>query len=472
MKHKKSALLLLSLIFLGLATASYFRSPRTIPSGYSYDAPSNMLNAACLATTGCDEYGRYLPWAMRAFDDWRPPLLIYIFAAVDKFHVADLFLGRVITMILGFIGCLIIMLGIYSSPRLKEKDPLLLASFLSFLLLSSWIMVPHRLPLEFGIVVITVAPMMFLCWRLIEKPNSLGLGLGTGISIGLMMYAYFGTKPLFFSQVGLVVGFSILKALQRQSGQSISLLKKIRRLRILDFQGVGLALGVALLMALPTLLDMFGPQITMARLHTTNPEGVKLATVLENFWRHIDLKMFFFSGDSNLRHHTQYKGELNQVFLPLYLVGLVCALRETFLKRDLFWGYILVFFLVSIIPASITNEGIPHSLRTLTCVPPLMVICYLGLDRIAQFLRRRASILVPVALLAFIVWGAREARENVRVYQHDLPQIDQNHWTLHYPYTPPEPKPAYTDHGAGTINERYFRVVEMGDYGYCELRKP
>ena len=58
-----------------LGTMAYFASWDTVPGGYSVDAPSNVLNALCIRHTGGDEYGRTLPTSIRAFDDYRPPLL-------------------------------------------------------------------------------------------------------------------------------------------------------------------------------------------------------------------------------------------------------------------------------------------------------------------------------------------------------------------------------------------------------------
>lgn len=58
-----------------LGTMAYFDSWDTVPGGYSVDAPSNVLNALCIRHTGGDEYGRTLPTSIRAFDDYRPPLL-------------------------------------------------------------------------------------------------------------------------------------------------------------------------------------------------------------------------------------------------------------------------------------------------------------------------------------------------------------------------------------------------------------
>ena len=81
---------------------AYFASWDTVPGGYSVDAPSNVLNALCIRHTGGDEYGRTLPTSIRAFDDYRPPLLIYVLALSSYLHPLTVKSARFLSMGLGW----------------------------------------------------------------------------------------------------------------------------------------------------------------------------------------------------------------------------------------------------------------------------------------------------------------------------------------------------------------------------------
>lgn len=67
---------MLLIFFLGV----FFRIWRfsSVPPGLHYDEASFAYNAWSILETGRDEFGKFLPLNFRAFDDFRPPLYVYL----------------------------------------------------------------------------------------------------------------------------------------------------------------------------------------------------------------------------------------------------------------------------------------------------------------------------------------------------------------------------------------------------------
>jgi drug/metabolite transporter (DMT)-like permease len=115
--------------------------------------------------------------------------------------------------------------------------------------------------------------------------------------------------------------------------------------------------------------------------------------------QHVGPDFLFFTGDHNLRHHTGYGGMLNIVFLPLLLAGSVCLLRKLFRQRDTFWIFLALFGITCLVPVSLTQENLPHALRSLPVFLPLTMVIILGYGDLESRLKERGRT-VMVALTA------------------------------------------------------------------------
>lgn len=100
----------------------------------------------------------------------------------------------------------------------------------------------------------------------------------------------------------------------------------------------------------------------------------------------LHLGMFNFYGDANWRHN--YAGS-PQLFWPvgfLFIAGLFFSFNRLFTlakERDYgleFNSYLLLifWFFVMLMPGILTQEGIPHALRTLGVIPAIMIISGIG----------------------------------------------------------------------------------------------
>ena len=65
------------LIFIVIGAIFRLYALDTVPPAPSLDEASIGWNAYSILKTGRDEYGTFLPWVLRAYDDWRPGLYLY-----------------------------------------------------------------------------------------------------------------------------------------------------------------------------------------------------------------------------------------------------------------------------------------------------------------------------------------------------------------------------------------------------------
>ena len=152
--------------------------------------------------------------------------------------------------------------------------------------------------------------------------------------------------------------------------------------------------------------------------------------------------MFNFRGDFNWRHNFPGRAELFWPVGILFLAGICVGLRNVFRRtgggivpmdhgptfenwetvRNLRFGFLLMFtwLILALLPVIISNEGLPHALRAILMIPPVMILAGTGAVWTYNYLRRhtRDSAVLPIAatLLAlliiyqvsqvyFIMWG-------------------------------------------------------------------
>lgn len=100
--------------------------------------------------------------------------------------------------------------------------------------------------------------------------------------------------------------------------------------------------------------------------------------------------MFNIRGDGNWRHNYANQPELFWPVGILFLVGLILTIKNTlknikfFLKsadiQALIFPFFVLFFwfVLAAIPVVISNEGIPHALRSILMLPPAIIFAALG----------------------------------------------------------------------------------------------
>ncbi|MCL4417826.1 MAG: hypothetical protein M1365_14240, partial [Actinobacteria bacterium] len=93
-----------------------------------------------------------------------------------------------------------------------------------------------------------------------------------------------------------------------------------------------------------------------------------------NYLSHFTPQFLFISGAPHKQHHVQNMGELYLFQAPFLLLGLFALFK----LKNRFKGLLVAWVLLAFIPVSVTNDSIPHALRTLIAVPFYQLISGLG----------------------------------------------------------------------------------------------
>lgn len=94
-------------------------------------------------------------------------------------------------------------------------------------------------------------------------------------------------------------------------------------------------------------------------------------------------RMLFWGGDCNWRHNFNCQPQLNPIIALFLLIDAVSLLKSHF-NRDFnreTKTLLAVWAGCMALPAILTRESIPHALRSIGMIPPLMILAGLGADR-------------------------------------------------------------------------------------------
>jgi hypothetical protein len=135
-----------------------------------------------------------------------------------------------------------------------------------------------------------------------------------------------------------------------------------------------------------------------------------------NYLRHFGPNYLFVHGDANLRHSSQFCGELSWLDIAALAGGIIVLAWKIIRRRRVGWSPWAAFcaagFLIGIVPAALTWEGVPHSLRSAASWP---FLCMLSGYIIWKCEQRWPASLLAFAAIA-LAFAAGLTRYYFRVY--------------------------------------------------------
>jgi len=217
--------------------------------------------------------------------------------------------------------------------------------------------------------------------------------------------------------------------------------------------------------------DFFGRTSQISVTNSGNP----ISHFAVNLWK--TLLMLVIHGDENWRHNLSGAPEL---FLPvaiLFLAGVALglySLRKTWKKKtwlhdakNMFpaFGLLLVFFwfVLAILPAAASDEGIPHALRSILMLPPTLIIAALSGVWLYSIIKKLWSAkTVNIIVIAFLVATAGFAYVEYFVLWANNPNVagafnkDYVDIGMQINAVQPENRPKYVVVEAGGVMVRGF----------------
>lgn len=371
-----------------------------IPPSLDWDEAALGYNAYSILKTGKDEYGTAFPLVLRSFDDYKPPLYIYLTVPSVALFGLEPWAVRLPSAIMGIlavIGTYFLVKELFSQKlyKLSTLQTFYLPTIASLLLaISPWHIQFSRIAFEAnsGITINIWAVFAFL--KGLQSRSWLVL---SAFLFGIGLYAYHSERIF----IPLLV--FILAVVHRKE-------------LVIKKKEVGIAIIVGFVTVLP-LVTVFLNPTTLLRLKGTsslsdqtgllaesvrkldedtlhhNSWGVMFdnrrlvwaKTLLDGYLSHYSIKWLFLTGD-NPRHHAPDMGLLYLWELPFLLWGMYQVGKTGGKISALLFGW----FLIAPVAASPTTE-LPHAIRTLVFLPTFQIFTAVGILELASSITYQVS---------------------------------------------------------------------------------
>jgi 4-amino-4-deoxy-L-arabinose transferase-like glycosyltransferase len=414
---KKQVFLFLILI---IALASFFRlwQIKSVPQGFSYDEAMYANNAVEAWETGNFKM-------FYTENNGREGLWINILAPVLAVFGNQPWVSRSIAAIFGILT----VLGLYFLTKvLFGSDRIaLLASF--FLAVSFWHINFSRIGFRAILSPFFLVWSFYFLWKLLRQAQAMKIvGVGAqnfrgakilGISnfhcLRLELFAVIG---------GLLFGFGFHTYIAFRVAPLLLIIPFYLMWKRKQKKLIIIFCLFAFIAALPIgIYFLQNPQDFFGRSSQVSVFSAK-SPLLAVGWNTIKtIGMFFVWGDSNWRHNLRGSPELWWPVAILFLIGLIIGIwklvkrarhrmkivgvgAQNFREAKILGIsnfqamtgellFLFAWFVVMLIPAIISSEGLPHSLRSICAAPVAMIFAALGLEWIilktTAWLRKKAE---------------------------------------------------------------------------------
>jgi hypothetical protein len=141
--------------------------------------------------------------------------------------------------------------------------------------------------------------------------------------------------------------------------------------------------------------------------------------------KHLTPSFLFLHGDMNLRHSIGVFGMLSYLDAYALILVIILLLNKCLNKKNCIFQnneqvsllkLALIGIVVGIIPSALTNQGIPHGLRSIGCWPYFAILTGLILSRVDDFISSRwfRVITISIGLIFFSTYIYQYFTEYVR----------------------------------------------------------
>lgn len=375
------------ILFVLLAFALRIYKVTEIPTSLNWDEVSIGYNAFSILETGKDEWSRLFPVHFEAYGEYKLPMQIYLSIPAIFFFGLDDFGIRITPVIYGSLTVAVVFFlaeAIFGS--------LLAASFAAFLLaFSPWHIQLTRASFESSLATFFISIGMWLLVKGFRKPSWFIFSM---IPFALSIFTYNSAR--IFTPMFLFVTLFLYR-------RNIFLHKKIVIYCLILFFILMLPIIPFILSSnknarykLVSVTDDPGlvQRVNQGRGHSILPEPFSAfahnkvtyttLAVISNYLAHLSPQFLFVSGAPHKQHHVQDMGELYLFQAPFLLLGLI----GLFVTKNKYKNLLLSWLLLGLVPVSVTNDSIPHALRTLIVLPFFQIISGFGLFLGFEYFRK------------------------------------------------------------------------------------
>lgn len=426
MKSKLIQWLLVTAILL-IGFAARFYKVTEVPPSLNWDETSIAYNAYSILTSGKDEWGVSFPLNFKSYGEYKLPVQIY--ASIPGIFVFGLNeLGVRITPIV--YGTLTILLLYFLAKELFDKKVALISSF--FLAISPWHIQLTRASFESSFSVLWVLLGLLLLVKGLKKP---WLWVLSVIPFAISVYTYNSARiftPLIIIAFGIIYFKKVIPHVKQIVVSGLLFVGLMAPIILSIFTG-----EAAARYKLVSVTDEKGliPRIEQQRNLSTYPKVItnlihnRYTYVgyysIRNYVSHFAPDFLFISGAGHKQHHPQKVGEMFLIQAPFVIWGIVQLIR----KKNKYNGLLFAWLLLTFVPVSLTNDSIPHALRTVIAAPIYQIFTAVGIVELFNLLKGKrlivASLMLGIAtIISFYLY-----------YHHlivDYPRLYSQAWQYGY----------------------------------------
>lgn len=376
----KKTLIVLVLI-VALSFFLRFYRVTQVPPSLNWDEVSIGYNAYSILQTGRDEWGQFLPVHFKAYGEYKLPAQIYASTAGIALFGLNEFGVRITPVIYGTLT--VLLLFFLTRAIFKNNFIALVSAFL--LAISPWHIQLTRASFESSFAVFWVCLGL---WFFIKGFEDRKWFIFSMIPLAISMHTYNSARV--FTPLFLVLLLFIYRKHFWQIPKTIILSLVVFTVILLPLVPYYLGGEGNARYKLVSITDDAGliPRIEQNRNNTQLPGPLPQLIhnkvtyisfyISQHYLTHFNPDFLFISGAPHKQHHVQNMGELYLFQAPLLFLGLYYLFRQ----KNKFRWLLISWLLLAFIPVSVTNDSIPHALRTLIAVPLYQIVTALGFYRV------------------------------------------------------------------------------------------
>lgn len=407
---KRSYLLILFVIVVLSIVLRFYRLGVNPPS-LDWDEASIGYNAYSILKTGADEYGNKLPVSFRSFDDYKPPLYIYLTVpAVYIFGLTE-YAVRFPAAVIGVIA--VIAVYFFTLEILRKWDErrrhwtALCASL--FLAVSPWHLQFSRAAFEgnIGICFLILSILFFL-----KGLKKRWFHILFAVFLILSTYSYHSFR-LINPFILIILCILFYKEIWRQKIIfgcvliGICLISLPVYNSVFNQQGTGARLSMVTVFSDPKLNRVSAEQVLKAKKEGNfinaliyNRRFIFIPKIISGYFDHFNFDFLFLHGDGGVQHHAYNMGMLYLWDFPFILIGIIYLLK----KRNKRIILLFLLFLLAPLPSAITS-GTPHPVRAIAMIPAFQIFTAVGIISFLIYFndKKLGKIIISAAVILFFI---------------------------------------------------------------------
>lgn len=393
--------------------AIFFRVWRldSVPPSVSLDEASIGYNAFSILQTGMDEYKTKWPIVLRAYDDWRPGLYVYlVLASIPLFGLTSLAV-RFPSVVLSLLTIIFTFQATRLLSRKVAKSDTPALWTLGFMAISPWHIYISRLGHEVNLgLTLFTAGAYALCHFFMTR-NIHGL-YWAAVLLSLSLYGYQSEKAVvpFFLGICILFHWKSFIDARKHSVKSLLLFS------VCVFYAIVLTIspeGITRLRG-ASAISVDAHEMSQARIAHASAvargdkvRGIMTSRyvtaaqiIIRNYTSHFS-PFWLFTGAQRESHKVPYTG------LLFWWQGILLVIGAWYVWKKLpigMTGVILAWIMTAPVPAAITTQA-PHAMRIFTMVPPLMILLGFGAYALSHVRSRWLVVVGITALCIMSTWS-------------------------------------------------------------------